>query len=1018
MLLLTEPSAHYAKLACQTFASVYPRLFAHLYVVRPPRKTHANMRRCADRSPQAMQLAQLVAGIKQQAAALLESPNAGARIGAAKACQYVVQVQTRREGDPRLLAREVGVHMVPADHPFLRPPELEAEAAQLFTRLVTLVFTSHVPDTIMVLVNVLTRLAAVTSHVRKVVIEALASWAPTALAGVPYVHVRSVETTVRLSMLHFLRHGIGEPHASQLAAALEAQKRRMDLAAQEFRHAQREQAMRRRGSADRDTPAAVPVKRSRSSTPADAPPAKRPSAPPAPPLSAPELARLSLEHVVELILLSLDAVPESQLRDAVARYAQERSASEAPADAGPVDPLKVDVGDEEIAAPRAATPEEEDAAPLASLEHFSLPPPTHLEESEAQQLVSDSVTRICQLGSALAPSGSPVDAATGAPVSNVHASLWIALVTRLATRGFDASTHPGSAREAPAEMLAQADRVREQLLRFVTSDFVRRQPVAQQWLAEEWACDRLRRKRGLQSEFYAAWLRRVLDALVQDTRIREQVLGTFLLELPELPSFVLDAVQALCLERDALNLGFTLLREIGASRPPLRPSVGERVMRLTRHRERLVRGKAIVTARSWVLQKGALAEQVMDYARASLQLLVEASEGHVEAAPAAAAADVADGKPADVAPAEAPHPDGAPAHAPSADAAPAEARAGEAEPQSPIVSAPEDITSPEEVLCLVELALVLSIKQPSFFREIVAIYPHVAPMIQQALQSQVAPVARSIGPNSTAFLEVLREFAESARTLVDSIVRILTDKGHTRALAQLIVELVETHAYDTHLLLPVMPELESEDVIRVLPRVVQLLGTNTPEDRTAVQNLFQALVAPALHPETGAPATAALSPVDLMVLLHVHEEEIGLKPAVAAIQMCFKMSEVYRGPELSAVLNRLADEPRIPLLIMRTAIMAVKTYHTLVNYVSTNILMRLANKKIWLEPRLWDGFALCASITAPTSFGTLLQLPIEQLQQVLERQPSIREPLRDYLVYKAGGRERHAELVDMLERTG
>ena len=86
--------------------------------------------------------------------------------------------------------------------------------------------------------------------------------------------------------------------------------------------------------------------------------------------------------------------------------------------------------------------------------------------------------------------------------------------------------------------------------------------------------------------------------------------------------------------------------------------------------------------------------------------------------------------------------------------------------------------------------------------------------------------------------------------------------------------------------------------------------------------------------------------------------------------------------------------------------------------MSTNILMRLANKKIWLEPRLWDGFALCASITAPTSFGTLLQLPIEQLQQVLERQPSIREPLRDYLVYKAGGRERHAELVDMLERTG
>ena len=73
--------------------------------------------------------------------------------------------------------------------------------------------------------------------------------------------------------------------------------------------------------------------------------------------------------------------------------------------------------------------------------------------------------------------------------------------------------------------------------------------------------------------------------------------------------------------------------------------------------------------------------------------------------------------------------------------------------------------------------------------------------------------------------------------------------------------------------------------------------------------------------------------------------------------------------------------------------------------------------RIWTEPRLWDGFALCASLTAPTSFGALLQLPREQLQQlVLEKQPTIREPLRDYLIYKAGGPARHAALLEMLEQ--
>ena len=72
--------------------------------------------------------------------------------------------------------------------------------------------------------------------------------------------------------------------------------------------------------------------------------------------------------------------------------------------------------------------------------------------------------------------------------------------------------------------------------------------------------------------------------------------------------------------------------------------------------------------------------------------------------------------------------------------------------------------------------------------------------------------------------------------------------------------------------------------------------------------------------------TASLTPVELLVLLHVHEKQIGLKASLLAVQLCFSMSEVFRSDVLTAVLNRLVDENPLPMLFMRTAIMATKSF--------------------------------------------------------------------------------------------
>lgn len=58
--------------------------------------------RCSDKSKGAQQLWQLVASIKQRIEALIDSGKQGARIGAVKAVQRIILVQTRANADPRV----------------------------------------------------------------------------------------------------------------------------------------------------------------------------------------------------------------------------------------------------------------------------------------------------------------------------------------------------------------------------------------------------------------------------------------------------------------------------------------------------------------------------------------------------------------------------------------------------------------------------------------------------------------------------------------------------------------------------------------------------------------------------------------------------------------------------------------------------------------------------------------------------------------------------------------------------
>lgn len=55
----------------------------------------------------------------------------------------------------------------------------------------------------------------------------------------------------------------------------------------------------------------------------------------------------------------------------------------------------------------------------------------------------------------------------------------------------------------------------------------------------------------------------------------------------------------------------------------------------------------------------------------------------------------------------------------------------------------------------------------------------------------------------------------------------------------------------------------------------------------------------------------------------------------------------------------------------------------------------------------------CAKLIAPASFGALLQLPKEQLRDIIDKQPSLKSGLREYVMKKSGNKSRTSALLEL-----
>lgn len=162
-----------------------------------------------------------------------------------------------------------------------------------------------------------------------------------------------------------------------------------------------------------------------------------------------------------------------------------------------------------------------------------------------------------------------------------------------------------------------------------------------------------------------------------------------------------------------------------------------------------------------------------------------------------------------------------------------------------------------------------------------------APSVQQAIESLFTPLIRVLGPSNPSILSTVQACPPGAEDLVLRILTILTEKGK---LPGPLTSVIKTTAQEKDLsprfMVPIIADLNKQEIMRHLPRIVSLLNGRQSE-RDLIRSVFQSVVTTPPQnfgfTSTNVPRvrqSELLTPVELMVLLHQSEKEIGIKQSI------------------------------------------------------------------------------------------------------------------------------------------
>ncbi|KAJ3321088.1 hypothetical protein HDV06_004646 [Boothiomyces sp. JEL0866] len=231
--------------------------------------------------------------------------------------------------------------------------------------------------------------------------------------------------------------------------------------------------------------------------------------------------------------------------------------------------------------------------------------------------------------------------------------------------------------------------------------------------------------------------------------------------------------------------------------------------------------------------------------------------------------------------------------------------------------------------------------------------------------------------------ELLESYPNGSESLLLALIKSLMNNETLKDKTIEIVKKVYLKKdLDVQFLLLIINHYDKATVLNQLDKLVESLD-ESDEQKITIKDVFVSLVEIKEEQQL-------LTPNELLIKLHLLEN-VTVKKQCKAIDICFIQTSVFTQEVVAIVLAHLVDQVKLSPLLMRTIILALKTYPDLSSFIVQQ-QTKLINKKIWLIKPLWEGFAkCCVALEVFDMEGDLRTLVAEYIDKLSEQQQKKRE---------------------------
>ncbi|KRZ52442.1 Symplekin [Trichinella nativa] len=234
---------------------------------------------------------------------------------------------------------------------------------------------------------------------------------------------------------------------------------------------------------------------------------------------------------------------------------------------------------------------------------------------------------------------------------------------------------------------------------------------------------------------------------------------------------------------------------------------------------------------------------------------------------------------------------------------------------------------------------------------------------------------------------LVKQCPRNAEALIPRILEPWLDKNSLNAeLVNAVWTLYTKRRPDVRFLVPILPALNKEQFISMLPKLIRLPA-----------QIFKMITGKVVRSSSGSKTVIRADELWLeMCELEVTNENDSTQ-LLNLFGVLLQNKHMFRSDLLSGVIMQISERQVVPAIFFHTIPLLLEAQASLENLIG-NILQKFVTKQIWKQGEdVWQAFVQCSSKLKIHGYAALLQLPASQLRNAIKTCPELRQDLLKHI---------------------